>query len=213
MKSVLSTLAAALLLAPSFAAAQEAAPEAPSAEASAPAEASPGGLGLSVAPKLGATLATSELGPTFFAGVDVLYQLPVLERRLGVGVEVAFGQPGLAGGGTSPVAGDYTYTLDGRWVTASVDALGFLPLGPVEAYGGLGYGLYLLRVENSSFDQTTVENQMRTGLQVRAGAGYGLGPGRLFAEARYHYVGLEFLTTGEANGGGITFAAGYRFGF
>jgi opacity protein-like surface antigen len=94
-----------------------------------------------------------------------------------------------------------------------VDVLGLLPLGSVEAYGGVGYGLYALRAQTASFDQTNVETQVRTGLQLRAGAGYALGPGRLFAEARYHYVGLEFLTTGQANAGGVTFGAGYRFGF
>lgn len=204
MKSLLSTLAATLLLAPALAAAQEATP----AEG-APADAGTGPT-LTFAPKVGATVATSELGTTFFAGVDVMYHL---NRNLGLGVELAFAQPGLSGGGNHPAVGDYTYELKQRWFMGSVDALGFLPLGPVEGYGGLGYGVYMLKVQADSFGQTNVETQTRSGLQLRAGAGLALGPGKLFLEARFHYVGLEFLTTGEANGGGITAAAGYRFGF
>jgi hypothetical protein len=142
-----------------------------------------------------------------------MYQLPVLERQLALGVEVSFAQPGRPGSGTSPVAGDYSYQLTQRLVMVSLDALYFLPLGTLTPYGGLGWGVYLLRTQMDSFEQTTVENQLRSGLQLRGGLGLAVGPGDVFAEVRYHYTGLEFLTTGVANAGGFTGALGYRLRF
>lgn len=171
------------------------------------------GLGLQFALKAGGTVAFSRLSAALFAGVELGYALPVLNRQLSLGVELGYGQPGRAADGTSSTAGAYSYQLSQRLLTFAIDATFTLPAGPLVAYAGAGWGAYHLRAEVESFGMTNVETQLRSGLQVRGGAGLGAGPGTLFGELRAHYVGLEFLSTGEANGGGVTGAVGYRLKF
>lgn len=171
------------------------------------------GIGLQFALKAGGTVAFSKLSPTLFAGVELGYALPVLNRQLSLGVEFGYGQPGRDADGTSSTAGAYSYELTQRLLTFAVDATYSLPLGALVAYAGAGWGAYHLRAQVESFGMTNTETQLRSGLQVRGGAGLKAGPGTLFGEVRAHYVGLEFLSTGEANAGGLTGAVGYRLQF
>lgn len=173
----------------------------------------PTGIGVQFALKAGGTLAFSKLSPAFFAGVELGYALPVLNRQLSLGVEFGYGQPGRAADGTSTTAGAYSYELSQRLLTFAIDATFTLPVGPLVAYAGAGWGAYHLGAEVESFGMTNVETQLRSGLQVRGGAGLKAGPGTVFGELRAHYVGLEFLSTGESNGGGVTGAVGYRLQF
>ena len=174
-------------------------------------------LSLFVAPKLGATIPTSKLGATFLGALEVAYVIPPLYRLtgipIGVAVEFSYLQPGLAGAGDSPAAGGYSYSLDERLLVLGVEGFVSLPLGDFMPYGGIGYGLYFLNTKVESFGSVNTESQVRSGMQIRAGLGYDIWMGQAFAEARYHYVGLQFQSTGDANAGGITFTAGFRFSF
>jgi hypothetical protein len=171
-------------------------------------------LGLSVAGKVGATLPTSGLGLTYFVGAEVGYRLPLLERLLGVAVEFSAGEPTKAGTLNAPAAGgDVKYDLSQRLIVMAFEANAQVAFDKLSLYGGAGYGVYFLKETATAFAQTNTESQTRAGLQLRGGAGYRLGPGDIFAELRYHYVGLKFLATGSSNAGGVTLGVGYRYGF
>lgn len=174
-------------------------------------------LGLAVALKAGGTYPTSKLGLTYMGALEVSYDLPVLQQlldggRLAVGAELGYLQPKVSGTSTSTaVGGSYDYSLSQRLLTVSLDVLVSYPIFGVKPYAGLGWGFYFLRAQSTMQDRTNTETQTRSGLEARGGAGFPLGPGDVFAELRYHWVGLEFLSTGTANAGGITLAAGYRY--
>jgi hypothetical protein len=176
------------------------------------------GAGVSIGGKAGFGMPTSELPNTFIFAGELGYALPGMRERLGfdlgVALEVAFHQPRLEGSGTSDaVGGGYDYVITQRFLTLGLDAVATFSAGPVRPYGALGYGVYLLRTTNEAFGHVNVENQARAGMQVRGGAGYGIGPGELFGELRYHFVHLDFRSTGEASGAGIGVGLGYRLLF
>ena len=171
-------------------------------------------LGLSVAAKLGGTLPTSPLGLTYFVGAEVGYRLPLLDRLLGVAFEFSAGEPKKSGTvNAAPVGGDFDYKLSQRLLILAFEANAQHALADLSLYGGIGYGFYVLKATTQAFGQTNTETQTRAGMQLRGGAGYRLGPGDVFAELRYHYVGLRFLATGRSNAGGVTLGVGYRYGF
>ncbi len=192
--------------------------ESPHPGAEAP-HAQPKGLGLAVAAKVGGTKPTSGLGMTYMAALELSYAPPVVKDllplgTLSVGLEVGYMQPSLSSSANdASVAGKYSYALDQRLVTTALDAIVTVPVSIVRVYGSVGWGMYFLRAQVDSFGKVNTENQTRSGLQLRVGGGLALGPGDVFAEARYHYVGLEFLSTGNSNAGGVTLAAGYRYAF
>lgn len=175
------------------------------------ADSRPTSLGLGIAPKLGLIVPTSDLGPTYMAGLDVSYRLPALAEFLGVALDFGFAQPPVDGSISDASLGDVSYALDQRLITLAVEAFATAPVGPVSLYGGAAYGVYVLRAKVDALEQTNTESQVRSGAQLRGGVGYRAGPGDVFGELRYHYVGLDFLSTGKANAGGITTAVGYRF--
>ncbi|MCK5688581.1 outer membrane beta-barrel protein [Myxococcota bacterium] len=174
-------------------------------------------LGLSVGVKLGGVVPTSDLGATGFVALDVAYMPAALEEMIGLPVGVAFEfaylEPTASGSGNDASAGDYSWDLSQRVITVAIDALAVMPMGDLKVYGALGYGFYFLKAEMDSYDTINTETQMRSGMQLRGGGAYAIGPGDVFAELRYHYVGLEFLTTGDANAGGVTMGLGYRINF
>jgi hypothetical protein len=167
--------------------------------------------------KLGGTYPTSKLGVTYMGAFDLSYKLPFLRELLNngyvaVGAEVGYLQPKLSGSSTSAsVGGNYSYDLAQRLLTVSLDAIVSYPVLGVKPYAGLGWGFYFLRAQSTLLDRTNTETQTRSGLEARGGAAFPLGPGDVFAELRYHWVGLEFLSTGSGNAGGVTLGAGYRY--
>ncbi|MBI4508042.1 MAG: outer membrane beta-barrel protein [Deltaproteobacteria bacterium] len=171
------------------------------------------GTGLSIGAKAGAAIPTSKLDATWLGAIDLSFRLPILGRHLAVAAEVSYLEPNESGAGASQVAGDYDYDLDQRVLTISLDALALVPVGRLTPYAGVGYGAYFLRAKMDAFSQENTETQTRAGLQLRGGLGYRLGPGDLVGEVRYHFVDLEFLSTGSSNAGAVTVAGGYRFHF
>jgi len=196
-------------------------PAEPAAEPAEPAvesegETAPTGepLGIVVGAKLGGTVPTSDLGFTYFLGLDAAYQLPFFDHLLGVGIELSLSGPTGSGTVTSAaVGGDVPYTIAMRLITLGFEVSGARSIGDFTPYAALGYGIYFLHADVESFGDNSTEDQVRAGFHVRGGCGYPVGPGDVFAELRYHYVNLRFLSTGKSNAGGITLNAGYRYTF
>ncbi len=177
----------------------------------------PDGLGIEVAPKLGALIPTSSLGATYYLGFDVAYRVRQLDRfaplPVGVALELGYAEPSQEGSVADADLGAVSYELDQRLFMFGVDLWAEMPLPLFTPYAGIGWGLYFLRSTTRALEQENSASQTRSGLQLRGGAAYAIGPGEAFAELRYHYVGLRFLPTGRSNVGGFTMSAGYRFGF
>lgn len=172
-----------------------------------------GAHGIRAGVKLGAVIPTSKLGTAFGFGIDGEYRLPVLARQIGVGVEFGYAAPSLDGTGQDPTIGSYAYGLKTRIMSFAFEAIGRRAFGNIEPYAAIGYALVGLKARTSAFGVETTETQLRGGLQLRGGAGYKIGPGDVFAEARYQYAQLRFESTGDASGGTFALAAGYRFTF
>jgi opacity protein-like surface antigen len=171
-------------------------------------------LGLGLGVKVGGLLPTSQLDMTYLLAADLSIRPPVWGRRLGLGVEVLYAQPGnrgtITGPSTEAFGGAVKYDLSLRLLGLTVEAFVRDHWGELTPYAGIGYGFYFLRSEIRALGDTATESQSRTGMQLRGGAGHRLGPGEVFAELRYHWVALRFDATGRANAGALTVAAGYR---
>ncbi len=194
-----------------------------SAAASPEPAAGSGLIGITFAPKLGAVIPTSELGVNYALGLEAGYTFPWLKDKLpgflsnfelSINAEFDLMMPTKSGAGTSDlVGGTYTYDLTQRIMILSFDALIKFTPWVVQPYGGIGWGMYFLHAEQSSYDMTNIEDQLYSGMQLRAGVEWDIWHGGLIGEVRYHYTGLGFLSTGDTNAGGVTISAGYRFIF
>ncbi len=171
-----------------------------------------------VAPKLGLFEPTSRLSGALFLGLEAGYVTPAIDNRLAIVLEVDWVRPRASGNVTDPrvVAGDGAYNLGNAEVGVLLSAVYRLEdvvLG-LTPYGGLGPGLYFHRTATQAFQNTYLETEARVGFQLMAGADYTLGPGAAFAEVRYHFTRVDFLSTGNANAGGfLALGAGYRLRF
>lgn len=171
-----------------------------------------------VAPKLGLFEPTSRLSGALFLGLEAGYVTPALDNRLAIVLEVDWVRPRASGNVTDPrvVAGDGAYNLGNAEVGVLLSAVYRLEdvvLG-LTPYGGLGPGLYFHRTATQAFQNKYLETEARVGFQLMAGADYTLGPGAAFAEVRYHFTRVDFLSTGNANVGGfLALGAGYRLRF
>jgi hypothetical protein len=171
-----------------------------------------------VAPKLGLFEPTSRLSGAFFLGLEVGYVTPALDDRLAVVLEVDWVRPRASGAVADPrvVAGDGAYNLGNAEVGVLLSAVYRVEdaLPGLTPYGGLGPGLYFHRTATQAFQNTYVETEGRVGFQLMGGADYTLGPGAAFAEVRYHFSRVDFLSTGNANVGGFLVPGlGYRLRF
>ena len=194
-----------------------------SAEVSAAKPEGSGLVGIALAPKVGAVIPTSKLGATFALGLEAGYTFPFLRDKLpswmalfepALMVEFSYLEPKKVGSGSSDlVGGAFAYDLAQRIMILAFDAIVKFTPWIVQPYGGIGYGFYFLHAEQKSYGLTNQEDQLYSGLQLRAGAEYAIWHGGVMAELRYHYTGLGFLSTGQSNAGGITISAGYRFVF
>lgn len=181
-------------------------------EAPAPAE-PPKDLGLRIGAKAGLAIPTSKLGATPVFGIDAEYRLPMLDRLLGIAAEFAYSAPSLSGSSSDPATGSYDYALDTRVTSFALEAIARRAFDRIEPYGGIGYSIVLLHAQTSAFATKTTESQTRAGVQVRGGAGYRLGPGHVFAEARYQFAHFDFESTGSSSAGTFDLLGGYRFAF
>jgi opacity protein-like surface antigen len=171
-----------------------------------------------IAPKVGLFEATSRLAGAVFLGLEAGYITPALDNRLAVTLELDWVRPRTSGTSTDPRLGGQagTYSLFNAEVGLLLSAVYRMEdlIPRLTPYGGLGPGLYFHRAATTAFGSQYIESEARVGLQALAGADYTLGPGAGFAEFRYHFTRVDFLSTGNANlGGFLALSAGYRFRF
>lgn len=170
------------------------------------------------APKAGLFEPTSRLSGAVFLGAEFGYLTPALGDRLAVVMEVDWVRPHAGGTIEDPrvLGSGQTYSLRESQIGVLLSAVLRLPdLVPrLTPYFGLGPGVYFQRASTSAFGSDYVETEAHVGLQALAGADMNLGPGAGFAEVRYHYAKVDFVSTGNANVGGfLALGLGYRFHF
>jgi len=171
-----------------------------------------------VAPKLGLFEPTSRLTGAFFLGIEAGFVTPALDDRLAVVLEVDWVRPRASGSVADPrvVAGDGAYNLGNAEVGVLLSAVYRLEdaLSGLTPYGGLGPGVVFHRTATQAFQNTYVETEARVGFQLMGGADYVIGPGAAFAEIRYHFSKVDFVSTGNSNVGGfLALGLGYRLRF
>ncbi|MEZ0311515.1 MAG: outer membrane beta-barrel protein [Myxococcota bacterium] len=216
-----SLILAVLLAATEKAPPLEAPPAEPSAEAGTTATAPStftntthdGAHGIRLGLKLGPVFPTSSLGATVGIGLDAEYRPDVLGRLLGVGLELGYAAPNDSGTLQDPSVGSYDYELKTRILSVALEVVARRSFGRLEPYAALGWALVALRAKTEAFAIETTETQLRSGLQLRGGLGYQVGPGDVFGELRYQYASYAFESTGDASAGTLAIALGYRFAF
>jgi len=172
---------------------------------------------LMAAPKLGLFEPTSRLSGALMLGAEFGYLTPALDDRLAVVLEVDWVRPRTDGTITDPRApAGQTYSLAngevGILLSAVYRAENFIPR--LTPYAGGGPGLYFHRAAVSAFGNQYLETETHVGLQLLGGAEYAIGPGGGFAEVRYQFARVDFVSTGNANVGGfLALGLGYRFKF
>ena len=171
-----------------------------------------------LAPKFGLFEPTSRLSGAFFLGLEAGYVTPALDDRLAVVLEVDWVRPRASGSVADPrvVAGDGAYNLGNAEVGILLSAVYRLEdaLPGLSPYGGAGPGLFFHRTATQAFQNTYVETEGRVGFQMLGGADYVIGPGAAFAEIRYHFTRVNFVSTGSSNVGGfLALGLGYRLRF
>jgi opacity protein-like surface antigen len=171
-----------------------------------------------IAPKAGLFEPTSRLSGAMFVGTEFGYLTPALGDRLAVVMEVDWVRPHASGTVSDPrvLVPGQSYSLHHTELGVLLSAVLRLPdLVPrLTPYGGAGPGLYFHRAATSAFGSDYVETEMHVGLQLLGGADFALGPGAGFAEIRYHFARVDFVSTGNANVGGfLALGLGYRFRF
>ena len=165
----------------------------------------------------GASIPTSNLGPSFSVGVDAAYPLPLLDGRFGLGLLLSFSQPAAAG----------TLSVDPGRVSSGEAAyeatLRQLLLGPLVTFRlfhwgarwsphvGAGPAIFFLANTVQCLGQDHTETSLQVGAQATLGADLRLWRGALVGEARFVFATLEQRTTGESNLGAISVVLGYRF--
>lgn len=181
----------------------------------------------SLAPRIGFLAPTSKLGTGFAMGAEVRWvpprtAAPSLNEHLGIGLDLSFAQNSVQGSATDarvlpPAGPTYTWSLRSAVLPALLDLLYVDEIetrfAPVNLYGGAGFGWASAQTVESALGSQVVTSGGAFAAQLLGGVGVGMGPGDLFGELRYGYIGVNDKTTGSANLSGISFAAGYRLYF
>jgi hypothetical protein len=164
-----------------------------------------------------------KLGASYDVSLEVGYLLPVMERRLGLVLDVGYTEPGAKATLTDPRVdangGSYSWTLNQRELMVGLTAMFRFPMGALTPYAGIGPRLWLLQtlVQGTAGDgnpiSLTKEQSTKVGLAVPLGIGYALGPGSVFFEAQLLWAPLDHRITGASSVGSITTCVGYRLLF
>lgn len=159
----------------------------------------------------------NKLDANFLLDVELAWQLPVLDRKLGLFFDASYSRP--TESGTRPDArlagGTESYSL-------YIDDLGFtlgaqvvLPIKSKLLFiAGVGAKMHLTHsVINANAMGTDLgtntEDNTRFGVVVRVAGGYRVGPGAIVVEAHFEYTPIDHLITGDNNTGHLSIQAGY----
>lgn len=141
----------------------------------------------------------------------------MLQRRLLLGVEISWARPKTDGSLTG--APQLDPGTDGSWALGASQFATSLNLlyradgvarPELALYGGLGLAYVYHREAMTAFGQVNLETGGKPGFHVTGGGDWRLGPGAVFAEARYLFAPVDFTVTGASNVGGFSLALGYR---
>lgn len=173
---------------------------------------------IGVAPRIGLTVPTSELGAMVVGGLEIDFALPVLGRQLVAALDVTMTRPSADGSVSDPRingAGDYDIGVTELKIGLDIIYRLFGPARSLVPFVGAGPVLHMLRTtQTTSF--APGENQAQNtelGFELLGGADYRLGPGYLLGEARLVYSDLDHLFTGDTTATNITVSTGYRLVF
>lgn len=168
-----------------------------------------------IAPRVGLTVPTSELGAMVVGGLAIDVPLPVAERRLVIALDASLTRPDHGGSVMDErINGSGTYEVSVTELKLGVDAIyrffgadrAFIP------FAGIGPILHMLRTtETTSFAPgSNTAQETKLGFEVVVGADFAAGPGYLLGELRGVYSNLDDLLTGDSNAGNVMAAVGYR---
>jgi hypothetical protein len=166
----------------------------------------------------------NRFGASFLVVLGAAYQLPVLDRQLGLFFQLGFQHPNMSKSGTDarlPGDGSYKATLVDQDLMASLGLQwvftdmrtgykGFTP------YIGLAARLHMLRAvldgaaSGAAFG-TNTETLTTVGGLLRVGVGYALGPGALVFELEAGIAPLTQAATGKTNIGSLGLMLGYHY--
>lgn len=173
---------------------------------------------IGVAPRIGLTVPTSELGAMVVGGLEIDVALPVLGRQLVAALDVTITRPGADGSVNDTRingAGDWDIGVTEFKIGLDLIYRVFGPERSLVPFAGAGPVLHMLRTtQTTSF--APGENQAQNtelGFEILGGADYKMGPGYLLGEARLVYSNLDHLFTGDTTATNITISTGYRLVF
>jgi hypothetical protein len=165
----------------------------------------------------------AKLGPAPSLALEGAYALPVLERRLRVGLELRLfvPRPGVGGVGATGTLTDpavqggtaFNWSLVVQMLAIALPVSYRYDAGAWAVGGGLAPALYLAHSGVTAFELENKETDTLFGGEVFGAFDYKLGPGAVTAEVRYNLVFVDFRATGNAHAGSITAAVGYRYSF
>ncbi len=205
------TIASLLLLA--TAAPALAAEPAPAASAPAATEAKLPLLLLGVG--AGVYIPTSSLGPSFLVNLDGAFQLPVLARKLGIGLGLAYSQPTTSGAISDARLSAPQADYDSIMRELVLDVLISYRILPWSSrwspHVGVGPAFYFLAHKVTSLGLEQTETSTQVGFKLTAGADFRIGPGALVGEVRFPFAMVGQRTTGDSNVGAVSVVVAYRF--
>jgi len=205
------------LLVPLTAAAQPAPPaDAPPPPAG---TAAPAPWSVGIEPRVGASIATSKLGPYVIGGLSIDMATPLANHRFLVGLDLSFTRPSHDGTVMDPrlPGGDTSYTIHEQELGIAV--LASYRFAGTDAnlvpWAGVGPLIHLLKSTETTMAAPGDNTAASTEFGVEAGGGLDLkaGPGYVAGDVRIAYTKLAHTITGDTNAGKIAIALGYRLVF
>ncbi len=164
---------------------------------------------------LGVFIPTSALSPNVLVGIDGAFQLPWLQRKLGVGLGLAFSMPSTSGTITDDrLPGDsaaYESTMQEFMLDLDISYRFFSWASRWSPHAGIGPVFYFLSHNVTSLEVEHTETSTQVGFLLRLGADYRLRWGALIGEVRIPFAAVGQRTTGDSNVGAVSMVVGYRF--